>query len=248
MSIDPTRIVCELALEIPNATRVFEKAKIDYCCGGNRALGEACARAGVEVGEIARLLNEPGPAANGSPVDFQSLSLRDCLDHIVEKHHRFARDEAKRLTGLLDKVCSAHGANHPELFQIQSSFGFLQAELEPHMFKEERVLFPFIAQLEAARAENRAAPRPPFGTMRNPLAAMTLEHDLAGGILRDIRKLSRDFTVPEDACISYRTLYGALEEFEADLHEHIHLENNILFPRALKLEDRTLERTGSGMS
>lgn len=238
--LDPAKTVRELALTIPNATRVFEKAKIDYCCGGNRALAEACARAGVDVETVSRLLVEGRFEASTRPesTDFQSMSLAALANYIVDKHHVFTRQETDRLVALLEKVCLAHADKHSELLQVQSAFRALQADLEPHMLKEEQVLFPYITQLEIARSDNRAVPRPPFGTIRNPLAVMMLEHDAAGDLLREIRKLSKDFAVPEDACISYQTLYTALEEFEADLHQHIHLENNILFPRALALEDK----------
>jgi regulator of cell morphogenesis and NO signaling len=244
MLLDPTRTVRELALEIPNATRVFEKSNIDYCCGGSQPLNEACARAGVDVDDVCRLLTEVEPPVTQSvvPSDFQSLPLAELANYIVNKHHFFTRQELERLTALLDKVCSVHGTNHTELLKIQSGFQSLRAELEPHMFKEERMLFPYIMQLDAAVFENRPAPPPPFGSVRNPVAVMMREHDAAGEILRAIRGLSGDFAVPEEACFSYRTLYGALEEFEADLHQHIHLENNILFPRALEAEDQILKR------
>jgi regulator of cell morphogenesis and NO signaling len=238
MILDSTKTVRELALTIPNATRVFERAKIDYCCGGSRPLAEACARAGVEVQAISRLLEESRVTDLPESRDFQTMSLSEMVNYIVEKHHVFTRQESERLIALLLKVCSAHAENHPELLQVQSAFRALQADLEPHMFKEERVLFPYIVELEAAQLANCLAARPPFGTIRNPLAVMMLEHDAVGDLLREIRKLSRDFAVPADACISYQTLYGALEEFEADLHQHIHLENNILLPRALALEDK----------
>jgi regulator of cell morphogenesis and NO signaling len=238
MILDSTKTVRELALTIPNATRVFERAKIDYCCGGSRPLAEACARAGVEVQAISRLLEESRVTDLPESRDFQTMSLSEMVNYIVEKHHVFTRQESERLIALLLKVCSAHAENHPELLQVQSAFRALQADLEPHMFKEERVLFPYIVELEAAQLANCLAARPPFGTIRNPLAVMMLEHDAVGDLLREIRKLSRDFAVPADACISYQTLYGALEEFEADLHQHIHLENNILFPRALALEEK----------
>jgi len=237
--VDPSTTVKDLALKIPNATRVFERARIDYCCGGSRSLAQACARAGIEVEEMCRLLAaENVKATERESADFQSMSLTELANYIVEKHHVFTQQETMRLVALLEKVCSAHADNHPELLQVQTAFGTLQSDLDQHMFKEEQVLFPYIKQLEAASSNHQPTPRPPFGTMRNPLAVMTLEHDAAGDILREIRKLSKDFAVPADACLSYQTLYAALEEFEVDLHQHIHLENNILFPRALALEDR----------
>lgn len=239
MSLDATKTVREFAIEIPNATRVFEKLKIDYCCGGNQPLNEACAQAGLEIDEVLGLLNQTAPAKTDSEVvDSRSLPLAGLTSYIVEKHHLYTRNELERLPALLEKVCSAHGLNHPELFQIQSQFQILRAELEPHMMKEERILFPYIFRLEAAVVENLPAPFAPFGTVGNPIAAMMREHDAAGDILKAIRQLSGDFAVPEDACFSYRTLYSALEEFEADLHQHIHLENNILFPRSLKVENK----------
>lgn len=240
MLLDPTKTVRELALTIPSAARVFEKAKIDYCCGGNRPLAEACARAGVDVEAVCRLLDDSRSDATGREEswDFQLMSLAELTNYIIEKHHVFTQQETARLITLLEKVCSAHAENHPELLQIQSAFRALQADLDQHMFKEEHVLFPYIIQLEAAGLAKRPMPRALFGTMRNPLAVMILEHDAAGDTLREIRKLSRDFTVPADACISYRTLYGALEELEADLHQHIHLENNILFLRSLEMENK----------
>jgi regulator of cell morphogenesis and NO signaling len=238
MLLDATKTVREFAIEIPNATRVFEKLKIDYCCGGNQPLNEVCANAGLKVDEVLGLLNEPAPAQDDSRLS-ESAALAELTNYIVEKHHVFTRNEVERLTELLEKVCSVHGANHSELFGIQSQFKTLRAELEPHMMKEERILFPHIVRVEAAVVENLPAPFAPFGTVGNPIAAMMREHDAAGDILKAIRQLSGDFAVPEDACISYRTLYSALEELEADLHQHIHLENNILFPRSLEMEEKS---------
>ena len=142
----------------------------------------------------------------------------------------------ERLEALLAKVCGVHGQSHPELFHIQTQFGKLRADLEPHMLKEEHVLFPYITLLEQTKVQNAPAPSAPFGTVRNPVRMMMSEHDAAGDILRAIRQASSDFTVPPDACISYQTLYRALKELEADLHQHIHLENNILFPQAVEIE------------
>ena len=233
MSLDQRKTVREFAIEIPNATRVFEKLKIDYCCGGNKPLDEACEAAGIQVEEVFRLLSHGEPIQPTAGVDdSESLPLAELADRIVENHHVFTRKELERLTALLEKVCSVHGVNHPELLAIQSEFQTLRTELEPHMLKEERILFPYIKQLEVAVTKRAPLPFAPFGTVHNPIAAMMREHDAAGDILKSIRKLSRDFVVPDDGCFSYRTLYGALEALEADLHQHIHLENNILFPRA----------------
>ena len=233
--LDPRKTVRELAIEIPNATRVFEKIKIDYCCGGNQPLNEACTRAGLEIEDVIQLLSQI-ESTNASTEATSLRSLAQLANYIINKHHVFTRAELERLTGLLEKVCSVHATNHSELLEIQSEFLRLRAELEPHMLKEERILFPYIARLETASLENSPAPFAPFGTVRNPITAMLREHDAAGEILKTIRNLAREFVVPEDACFSYRTLYNALEALEVDLHEHIHLENNLLFPRALDLE------------
>jgi regulator of cell morphogenesis and NO signaling len=238
MTLNQMKTVRELAVEMPNATRVFEKLKIDYCCGGQRPLTEACAAAGVPLEDVLRLLEESGGSAGAQEsVDLKTMPLTSLMHYIVDKHHVFTREEIGRLNALLDKVCNAHGQNHPELFEIKRLFGELANDLEPHMFKEERILFPYITGLEKAAAQGGPPMPPPFGTVRNPVRMMMLEHDTAGDILRGIRQASREFAVPPDVCISYQTLYRALEAFEQDLHQHIHLENNLLFPRAIELED-----------
>jgi regulator of cell morphogenesis and NO signaling len=149
-----------------------------------------------------------------------------------------------RIEALFVKVLAAHGENHPGLVQLRDAFEALRAELGPHMFKEEQVLFPYIASMEAALSVEGQPPRPPFGTVRNPVRMMTFEHDRAGDLLRRLRELSLDYTVPPDACLTYRTLFLALEELEQDLHQHVHLENNVLFPRALELESALLDLAG----
>jgi regulator of cell morphogenesis and NO signaling len=235
--LETTKTVKEYALEMPGATRVFEKLGIDYCCGGGKSLAEACATAGVAVDEVLGSLEraERSDETSGSE-RWQTASLAALIAHIVEKHHTFTRQELARLDALLSKVCGVHGQNHTELFHIQKQFQELSRDLEPHMLKEERVLFPYIVQMEEAVKNHRTPHSPPFGTVQNPVKVMMAEHDAAGNILREMRELSSDYTVPEDGCISYQTLYGALAALEADLHQHIHLENNILFPRAAEME------------
>jgi regulator of cell morphogenesis and NO signaling len=240
MQINATKTIRELALEIPGATRVFEKAGIDYCCGGGTTFQEACATAGVSTDDVARSLEQAGES--GTPVAdatrWQTQPLSKLAAHIVGKHHVFTRDELARLDALLSKVCSVHGQNHPELLRIQSLFLDLNRDLIPHMQKEEMVLFPYIEQMEASSIDGMPAPVSFFGTVKNPIRMMKLEHEAAGEILKQIRHFSSGFSVPEDGCISYETLYKALDSLEQDLHQHIHLENNILFPRAVTLEGR----------
>jgi regulator of cell morphogenesis and NO signaling len=241
--LETTKTVREYALEMPRATCIFEKLGIDYCCGGGKSLADACAKAGVAVDEVlGSLKGIENPDGMSASEGWQAVSLAELIAHIVEKHHAFTRQELARLDALVVKVCGVHGQNHPELFRIQKQFQELSRELEPHMLKEERVLFPFIIQMEEAAKNNRTLPTPPFGTVRNPVRVMMAEHDAAGDILRAMREVSSDYTTPEDACISYQTLYDALAALEADLHQHIHLENNILFPRAAEMEAPTLPR------
>jgi regulator of cell morphogenesis and NO signaling len=236
--ISSDRTVREVVLELPQAARVFEKLKIDYCCGGDTPLGEACATAGVEVANLERMLEEVGQAevqGNGS-LDFRKATLSELVGHILDKHHVYTREEMARLEPLIDKVIGAHGGNHPELLGLGGLFQQLCADLKPHMFKEEQILFPYIVEMERASFQNRPAPFAPFGTVNNPIRMMMMEHETVGDLLRELRALSSNYTVPPDGCISYQTLYQALEAFEQDLHQHIHLENNILFPRAIELE------------
>jgi regulator of cell morphogenesis and NO signaling len=232
-----TKTVREYALEIPAATRIFEKLGIDYCCGGGKSLADACTAAGVSVDEVLDSLADLESVSTSAARDWQALSQAELITYIVDKHHAFTREELVRLEALLAKVSGVHGENHRELFQIQDQFGKLRGELEPHMLKEESVLFPYIVRMEEAAVANQTLPRPPFQTVQNPVRVMMAEHDAAGYILGRMREASSDYAVPPDGCISYKTLYSALTALEVDLHQHIHLENNILFPRAVELED-----------
>jgi regulator of cell morphogenesis and NO signaling len=233
--INSETTVREVALQAPQSTRVFEKLNIDYCCGGNQPLAQACATAGVDVGDVMEMLAGVSET-NETDLALQDASLPELITHIVETHHVFTKSEMDRLQSLADKVLNAHGGNHPELIHLSELLLQLCSDLKPHMFKEEQVLFPYIVAMAQAAEHNQAGPFAPFGTVNNPIRMMMREHDTAGQILRELRALTSDYKVPPDACISYQTLYQALENFEKDLHQHIHLENNILFPKALKLE------------
>lgn len=238
MNINVATTVRELAVTRLGATRVFEKLGIDYCCGGNRTLADACVKAKVPVETVADFLvqAELGPHALSELEDWQTASLTSLIHHIVEKHHTFTKAELPRLVKLINKVCAVHGAQHPELLQLKTIFLSLKEELEPHLLKEEQVLFPYITQLDAAIDQQSPAPHAFFGTVQNPVRMLSLEHDTAGDLLREMREITNDYAVPPEACMSYRALSQALLEFEADLHQHIHLENNLLFPRAITTE------------
>ena len=236
MTLNTTKTVRELALEVPNATRVFERLKIDYCCGGGRNIAEACAAVGVRVDELSQLLDGAGASTQDGARDYRTGPLADLIRHILDTHHVYTREESARIQALLEKVCGKHGEHHPHLFEVRELFLKLDADLQPHLFKEEQILFPYILRLEAARTAGGMPPFAPFGTVNNPVRMMLSEHDTAGDLLREIRAAASDFRAPDDACMSFRALFRALEDFEADLHQHIHLENNVLFPRAVELE------------
>lgn len=239
MTIHTTQTIREIAVELPGATQIFEKLGIDYCCGGATPLKEACLSAGVSEETVVALLNQAEKSSHNGTEEknWQTAALSELMVYIVEKHHALVREEFLRLRQLLGKVCSVHSANHPELFRIRDVFLGLQSELMDHMSKEEQILFPYFEQLEEAAGRGEHTPTPfPCGALRNPIYFMMQEHDNAGEALRRLREYSANYTVPDDACISFRTLYQALEDFEKDLHQHIHLENNILFPRAAELE------------
>jgi len=228
--------VREIALQLPQSTRLFEKLKIDYCCGGDKPLAEACASVGIDVDNVMEMLAGETRSNLQDALDFQNASLPELITHILDTHHVFTKSEMERLQSLADKVLAAHGGNHPELIHVNELVTRLWADLNPHMFKEEQILFPYIVAMAEAADQNWAVPLAPFGTVNNPIRMMMREHDTAGEILRELRMITSDYTVPADACISYQTLYQALENLEKDLHQHIHLENNVLFPKAVDLE------------
>ncbi len=238
MTMTAERTVRELALENTAATRVFEKLGIDYCCGGNKSLGDACRASNLSVDQVIDSLEMAEEAAHAAQKkrDWQNEPLADLIGHIKSTHHQYTHEEMARLLPLLNKVCSVHGKNHPELQQVRASFLSLVQELTSHLMKEEQVLFPYIVRMEEAVIQREPLLPSPFGSVQNPVTMMEHEHDSAGNALRDMRKASCGYVAPGDACISYQTLYKALADFEADLHQHIHLENNILFPRAIAME------------
>lgn len=237
MSAIAEKTVRELALESSTATRVFERLGIDYCCGGGKSLEEACRGANLSLEQVQSELDGAEQQANaGNARDWQREPLTDLIAHINGTHHKYVRQEIARLAPLFEKVCGVHGKNHPELLHMQAIFRGVAQELTHHMMKEEMVLFPYIVRMEEAVIQRDPVLPPPFGTVANPVAMMEHEHDSAGQALRAMRAAGNGYEPPEGACASYQALYRALAEFEADLHQHIHLENNILFPRAIAME------------
>lgn len=231
------KTVREIAIENPASMRVFESLGIDYCCGGKTPLSEACSRARIELDRVLELLTAadrvfPGP----EEADWRGKPLGGLIAYIVGKHHALVRQETPRIASLLLKVAAKHGPAHPEIMQIEVLFTAIGQELSSHMRKEEQVLFPYIERMEEAASNGIPAPAACFASVQMPIANMVSEHDDAGGLLRNIRGLLNGYTAPSEACPTFLALYRGLEEFERDLHQHIHLENNILFPGAIELE------------
>ena len=228
-AIDPSIRLADLVTQRPALARELERRSLDYCCGGQHTLAEACARQGLDADEtITALSAVPG----GDIAPWATFGPVELVDHLEATHHAYLHDEFPRLTALAGKVAQVHSGRHPELLEVQRLYGELRDDLEPHLAREERVLFPMIRELAAADTP------PAFhcGTLRNPISAMLREHDQAGDLLAQLRALTDGYVIPDDACASYTALYTGLEELEADTHLHVHKENNLLFPAVIELE------------
>lgn len=236
MSFSHETKVKDIALANPEARQILEDAGVDYCCGGGKSLHDACAHADVSAEEILKRLRENSKLVRPDEKAWTSAPLGDLTRHIREKHHRYVREAIGRIKTLLEKVKAKHGENHLEIAEVQRLFTEVGQEMIMHMQKEEQILFPYIDALERSTTGNGSLEPPFFQTVKNPIHAMMKEHDSAGDLVKQIREASGDYTPPTDACTSYKALYQDLREFEADLHQHVHLENNILFPRAVEME------------
>lgn len=229
--------VADIARQFPNAVPVFKKLHIDFCCNGNRLFTEVCKEAGLVPEEVKLQVIQ---STGNSLVHFRAEDWSPAFlaDYILQNHHTYVKDSIPQLEALLSKVESVHGKEHPEIHSIHTFFYSLSKELLQHMEKEEQILFPIIKQLVRYNQTGGSIGSLPFQTIRNPIAVMENEHAGAGEDMENIRRLANDFTPPADACHSYQLLYKQLEEFEDDLHQHVHLENNILFPKAIALENQ----------
>jgi regulator of cell morphogenesis and NO signaling len=234
-----TKTVAEIAAGSLAAVKVFERFGIDYCCGGKRPLDEVCLEKGLSSETVHRELAAAAAQPAPEQRDWNTVPLRELIAHIVEKHHEFLKRELAPLGERVAKVERVYSAR-PEAVErvagLSEVFEDLKFELLAHMRKEEMILFPAIEACEAAANANRPLPPLPFGSVGNPIHMMELEHESAGAALASLREITRDFDIPEYACVTYKAMLSGLRELEEDLHMHIHLENNVLFPRALKLE------------
>jgi len=219
------------------AAAILERYGLDFCCRGNRTLEQSCRDAGIPSEDLLEQLEALETAASGAPV-FRDMPLPVLVDYIVGKHHEYVRDALPGLLAHSKKISKVHGSRHPELTRVADLVEQVAAEMTTHMMKEEQILFPYIVQLASAAGRGEPAPFAPFGTVDNPIRMMEAEHESAGNAMFEIRELTDGYEVPADGCTTYAVCLRELDAFEKDLHAHVHLENNILFPKASALEHK----------
>ena len=239
MVVDTNKTIGEMVADDFRTASVFSANKIDFCCKGNRTLDEVCNQKGLDVYDVLAQL-EKATASNNSTIDFNTWELDLLIDYIEKKHHRYVEEKAPILLSFLLKLEQVHGAAHPELFEIKNLFKRTADELTQHMKKEELILFPYIKQMVEAARNKTPLSAPGFGTVANPIAMMMEEHENEGNRFEKIVAISNNYTPPADGCNTYKVTFQMLQEFESDLHTHIHLENNILFPKAIVLQEKFL--------
>lgn len=242
MEINENTIVGQLVAADYRTADVFRQHGIDFCCKGNKPIGDVCREKKLDITPVLHALGEISAEPACTLQNFNTMPLDQLADHIVRKHHGYVREKIPVLQQYLRKVCQVHGEPHQELWQIAALFTATAAELSNHLNKEELILFPRIREIARKQAAGQYLEEPSISAVEKPISAMMEEHDHEGDRFRRIADLSNNFTPPEDACNTYRVTYALLKEFQDDLHQHIHLENNILFPRAMSTE-KTL--TGS---
>lgn len=228
--------LAEIVTANHEAATVFEKYQLDFCCKGKRPLLQACKEKNLPEEEVAKELKEviaSSTVTDGNLLNY--ISLTQLCDYIVDTHHAYVRQSSKQIAFYLEKIASKHGGRHPELVQIFELFRIVNEEMASHMYKEENILFPRIKELEKQNTDSLKLGLPASGYIEAPIAVMEHEHDNAGTLLEQIRQKSNNYTAPGDACTTYRVAFASLQAFEADLHKHVHMENNIVFPRAIEL-------------
>lgn len=229
-TIDINETLANLVISNPQMAAPMEKWGLDYCCGGKTKLNDAVNKAGLNIEEVVTILEETN--STEADIDWTTLPLNEIVDRIESIHHTYLHEELPLLCALADKVQAAHGTNHLELADVARLVREIHDDLEPHMRKEEMMLFPMVRQL----ANATTLPMLPFGSFVNPISVMLAEHDVTGDLLSELREVTSNYEIPADACTSYKSLYTRLAILEADTHLHIHRENNILFPAALEKE------------
>jgi len=233
------KTIGEFVTEDYRTAAVFEKHGIDFCCGGKVVLSEACREKGIELDKILAELVSAGSTPLGRSQDYAAWDLSFLSDYIINVHHAYLWENLPLIAAYTHKVAQVHGANHPEVIEIASIFDRIATDMDAHLRQEEEVLFPTIRHVEAAWKTGTALDAKDLETIRVSLAKLIREHDEVGEAIHTIRHLSNDYALPSDACNTYTVTYQKLSEFEDDLHKHVHLENNILFPKAAKYQDAT---------
>lgn len=215
---------------------VFENYGIDFCCGGSQTIDEACKTKGISKDVLLSSLENATKSDSSGTTDYNAWPIDLLTDYIEKKHHRYIEEKTPLIKQYLDKICTVHGKQHPQLFQIRDLFFQSAADLAAHMKKEELILFPFVRKMAGAQHRKQSLSAPHFGTVQHPIQMMKHEHDSEGDIFKKIADLSNNYTPPANGCNTYKTAFSMLKEFEKDLHTHIHLENNILFPKSIEME------------
>lgn len=233
---DTKKQIGQFVAEDYRTAAIFSKYRIDFCCNGNRSIEEACDKKGIDKNALLEDLNNVLKTKENNTIDYKSWPLDLLAEYIEKTHHRYVAEKVPVLLQFLEKLSRVHGDRHPELIKIKDLFSASAGELAAHMKKEELILFPFVKKLVKAKLENKAIQSPQFTSVKNPIAMMMHEHETEGARFREIAALSNNYNPPSDACNTYKVTFAMLNEFEKDLHLHIHLENNILFPEAIKLE------------
>ncbi|MGZ3921370.1 MAG: iron-sulfur cluster repair di-iron protein [Bacteroidia bacterium] len=230
------KTIGEIVAEDYRTAEIFKSYGIDFCCKGNRTLNEACEKENLDKVQILQAIEKLGKETNNKITGYNSWPIDLLADYIEKTHHRYVEEKTPVIKEYLDKICLVHGKEHPELLEIRELFFQSAIELAAHIKKEELIVFPFVRKVALAEKDNTHLNVPFFGTLENPVNRMKDEHESEGEIFRKIAELSNNFTPPADACNTYKVTYAILKEFVTDLHTHIHLENNILFPKAISKE------------
>lgn len=240
---EPT--IGEMVTQDYRKAQVFKRYGIDFCCGGKKTITEACAKKGIDPVEVKKALDLLSNEAANSENDYQQWNIGFLTDYIINVHHQYVNENIAFIVELANKVAKVHGQQHAEAIQVAKLFSEVAGDLILHLQKEEKVLFPFVKALAKVQRSGGVLPESAFGNVANPIHIMEAEHEQAGELLQTIRAITNNFTLPADACNSYAVLYKKLDEFENDLHKHVHLENNILFPKVL-LAEKELQMTPKG--
>ncbi len=232
----------EIVIKYPVSANIFEKYRLDFCCGGKKKLADACFENGVALHSVEKELRDLVSSAQKrfAKTECNDMDLDLLMDYIETNHHAYVRNVLPVIQNHLAKVVKAHGERHPEMKEIAELFADVAEEMTLHMHKEEKMLFPFIRQMADMRNGQAFLKAPTFHTVKNPISVMEFEHEHAGRAMEKIRVTSRNYEAPADACTTYRLCLAELDEFERDLHKHVHLENNILFPKAVNLENELI--------